>query len=114
MNGVNGVNGKEQVLTQQTDSSWSDISAAELAARNKAVAQANKRSRALDTVINTRAKQLRDEPPPPDLQVARDALRSARTRQEWARWHREQAERHRRALTDLVAHHEEQAERLMR
>jgi hypothetical protein len=78
------------------------------------VAQANFRAGGLDTVISTRAKQLRDEPPPPDLQVARDALRSARTRQEWAQWHRDQAERHRAALTDLVSHHLEQAERLMR
>ncbi len=88
------------------------LGAEEQAARDRAVSQANFRAGGLDTVISTRAKQLRDEPPPPDLQVARDALRSARTRQEWAQWHRDQAERHRATLTDLVAHHEAEAERL--
>jgi hypothetical protein len=75
---------EEQVLTQQTDGPWSDISEAEQAARDKAVAQANIRDAALDTVIDTRVRQLRDEPPPPDLQRSRDAIRSARTRQAWA------------------------------
>jgi hypothetical protein len=84
----------------------------EQAARDKAVAQANFRAGGLDTLISTRARQLADEPPPPDLQRSRDALRSARTRQEWAQWHRDQAQRHRAALTDLICHHEEQAERL--
>jgi hypothetical protein len=78
------------------------------------VAQANFRAGGLDTLISTRARQLADEPPPPDLQRSRDALRDARTRQEWAAWHRAQAERHRATLDDLIAHHEEQAERLMR
>ncbi len=87
---------------------------AEQAARDKAVAQANFRAAGLDTLIDTRARQLQDEPPPPDPLVARDALRSARTRSAWAEWHRDQAERHRAALTDLVSHHLEQAERLMR
>jgi hypothetical protein len=85
---------------------------AEQAARDKAVAQANFRAGGLDTLISTRARQLKDEPPPPDLLVARDAIRAARTRQEWAQWHRHQAERHRATLTDLVAHHEAEAERL--
>ena len=84
----------------------------EQAARNKAVSQANFRAGGLDTLISTRARQVRDDKPLPDRLVARDATRAARTRQAWAAWHRDQAERHRRALTDLVAHHEEQAERL--
>jgi uncharacterized membrane protein len=90
------------------------IGEAELDARNKAVAKENKTAAAMRTLVNTRARQLADEKPPPDLLVARDALRDARTRQEWAAWHREQARRHRATLTDLIAHHEEQAERLMR
>jgi hypothetical protein len=76
------------------------------------VAQANFRAGGLDTVISTRAKQLKDEPPPPDPLVAQEALRAAETRRAWAQWHKAQAERHRRTLTDLVGHHEEQAERL--
>jgi hypothetical protein len=85
---------------------------AEQAARDKAVSQANFRAGGLDTLISTRARQLADEPPPPDLQVARDANRSAQTRLEWAAWHRDQAERHRAALTDLIVHHEAEAARL--
>jgi hypothetical protein len=88
------------------------IGQAELAARNKAVGQANVRDAALDTVIDTMAKRLRDEPPPPDRQRGLDATRDARTRLLWAQWHAQQADRHRRTLTDLVAHHEAEAERL--
>ena len=33
-------------------------------------------------------------------------------RAEWYGWHCEQAERHRRTLEALIAHHEQQAERL--
>jgi hypothetical protein len=84
----------------------------EQAARNKAVAQANFRAGGLDTLISTRARQLRDEPPPPDLQRSRAALRDARTRSAWSEWHRAQAERHRATLTDLIAHHERAAARL--
>jgi hypothetical protein len=101
-------------LTQQTDTPWSDISEAELAARDRAVAQANTRAGGLDVVIGTRVRQLKDEPPPPDRQRGLDATRAARTRRAWAEWHRDQADRHRATLTDLIAHHEEQAERLMR
>ncbi len=101
-------------MTQQTDTPWSDIGQEEQRARDAAVSQANTRAGALDIVIDTMAKRLKDDKPPPDLQRSRDALRDARTRQAWAQWHRDQAERHRAALTDLVAHHEEQAERLMR
>ncbi len=101
-------------MTEQPDTPWSDISEEEQRARDAAVSQANTRAGALDTLISTRARQLADEPPPPDPLVARDALRSARTRSAWAEWHRDQAERHRAALTDLVSHHLEQAERLMR
>ena len=88
------------------------LGAEEQRARDKAVAQANFRAGGLDTLISTRARQLRDEPPPPDRQVAQDATRAAKTRRAWAEWHRGQADRHRRTLTDLVSHHEEQAERL--
>ncbi len=89
------------------------ISAAELAERNKAVARENKTAASLRTVIDTRARQLADEPPPPDLQRAQDATRAARTRSAWAAHHLAQAERHRRTLTDLVAFHEDEARRLM-
>jgi len=99
-------------VTQQPDDAWSDICEVELAARNAAVARENIRSAALDTLIDTRAWQLRDEPPLPDLQRSQDAARSARTRQEWAEWHREQAGRHRATLDDLIAHHERAADRL--
>jgi len=99
-------------LARQTANGFSDIGEAEQAARDKAVSQANTRAGALDIVIQTRVRQLQDEPPPPDLQVARDALRDAASRQAWAEWHRHQAELHRATLTDLVNHHEEQAKRL--
>ncbi len=88
------------------------IGEAELAARNKAVAKENKTAAALDTVIDTMAKRLQNDKRPPDRQVAQDATRAARARQAWARWHLEQAARHRQTLNDLVVHHEEQAERL--
>jgi hypothetical protein len=76
------------------------------------VAQANFRAGGLDTLISTRARQLKDDPPPPDLQRSQEAIRAARTRQEWAEWHLEQARRHREALTDLIGHHEGEARRL--
>jgi hypothetical protein len=97
----------------QTDNAWSDIGAEELAARNKAVAKENKTAAAMRTLVRTRARQLADEPPPPDLQRSQDAIRDARTRLLWAEWHRDQAERHRATLDDLIAHHEREAERLL-
>ncbi len=99
-------------MTQQPDTPWSDIGAEELAARNKAVARENKTAAAMRTLINTRQRQLQDEPPPPDLQRAQDALRDARTRRAWSQWHLEQAARHRATLTDLICHHEAEAARL--
>ena len=99
-------------MTRQTDNGFSDIGAEEQRARDAAVRQANTRAGALDIVVDTMAKRLRDEPPPPDRQRGLDATRRAQTRQEWAQWHLEQAARHRQTLTDLVVHHEEQAERL--
>jgi hypothetical protein len=100
-------------LTQQTDGPWSAISEEEQAARDAAVARENRRSGNLDMLIETRARQLADEPPPPDLQRSQEAIRSARTRLLWAQWHAQQAARHRQTLTDLVAHHEREAERLL-
>ncbi len=88
------------------------LGAEEQAARDRAVSQANFRAGGLDTVISTRARQLADEPRPPDLLVARDAIRRAETRREWAQWHRHQAERHRATLSDLIVHHESSAARL--
>jgi hypothetical protein len=81
-----GTEGDERgvVLTARTDNGFSDIGPEELAARNKEVARENFRAAALDTLIGTRARQLADEPPPPDLQVAQEAIRSARTRLSWA------------------------------
>ncbi len=99
-------------MTEQTDNPWGDISAAELAARDRAVAQANIRDAAIDTVIDTMARHLADDKPLPDLLRSRDAIRAAETRRAWSQWHRAQAERHRAALTDLVAHHEREAARL--
>ena len=84
----------------------------EQAARNKAVSQANFRSAGLDTLISTRARRVKDDPPIIDHQRAQDATRDARTRQAWAAWHRAQAERHRATLDDLIAHHERAADRL--
>ncbi len=99
-------------MTQQTDNPWSDIGAEEQRARDAAVAQANVRAAALDTVVDTRARQVRDEPPTIDRQRAQDAIRDADRRRAWADHHRAQAERHRAALTDLIAHHERAADRL--
>jgi len=84
----------------------------EQAARDAAVGQENFRAAALDTLISTRARDTENDKPLPDLQRSRDALRDARTRLAWAAWHRDQAERHRATLTDLVGHHEREAERL--
>ena len=100
-------------MTEQTDNSWSDIGEAEQAARNAAVARENICSASLATLIDTRARQVRDDPPIPDRQRAQDAIRDAETRRAWAEeWHREQAGRHRTTLTDLIAHHEAAASRL--
>jgi hypothetical protein len=94
------------------DVARADITEAELAARNKAVAKENKTAAALDTVIDTMAKRLENDKTPPDLRVAQEAIRAAETRREWAQWHRHQAERHRATLTDLICHHEREAARL--
>jgi hypothetical protein len=99
-------------LTEQPDNTWRDIGAAEQAARDKAVAQANTRAGALDIVVETMSRRLADDKPPPDLLVARDALRAAEARRAWAEWHLEQAARHKATLTHLVSHHEAEAERL--
>ncbi len=95
-----------------TDDSWSDIGQAEQAARDKAVARENISSASLATLIDTRARQVRDEPPIIDRQRSLEAIRDADRRRAWADHHRAQAERHRAALTDLIAHHERAADRL--
>jgi hypothetical protein len=41
-----------------------------------------------------------------------NAQRNAQRRAEWAAFHRQQAERHRATLTDLISHHLDAAERL--
>jgi hypothetical protein len=41
-----------------------------------------------------------------------NAVRDQERRAEWATFHRQQAERHRLTLTDLISHHEAAAERL--
>ena len=90
-----------------------EIGTTEQAARDREVIRARRDDSALSMLIRTRARQLRDEPPPPDLQRAQDATRDARTRSAWAEWHRDQAQRHRATLTDLILHHEREAERLL-
>ncbi len=89
-----------------------EIGTTEQAARVREVIRARRDDSALSMLIRTRARIIKDEPPPIDLQRSRDALRDARTRQEWAAWHRAQAERHRATLTDLILHHESEALRL--
>jgi hypothetical protein len=72
----------------------------------------------LDRLISRRASQ--DHRPDPDEQeelwkasVRRhhEAIRR-HNRALWTRWHLDQAERHRRTLQQLIAHHEAQAARL--
>jgi hypothetical protein len=88
------------------------VGEAEQAERDAAVAQANFRAGGLDTLIRTRARQVKDDPPTIDHQRAQDAARDAETRSAWADHHRAQAERHRVTLTDLIRHHERAADRL--
>jgi len=76
------------------------------------VSQANFRAAGLDTLISTRARQVKDDPPIIDRQRAQDATRRAETRRAWAEWHRAQAGRHRATLAALIRHHEAEAERL--
>ncbi len=99
-------------MTRQTDNGFSDIGPEEQRARDAAVSRANTRAGGLDVVISTRVRQLRDEPPPPDVRVAREATRAAQTRLAWSQWHLQQARRHRATLTHLVSHHEAEARRL--
>ncbi len=89
-----------------------EIGTTEQAARDREVIRARRDDSALSMLIRTRARIIKDEPPPPDLQRAQDAIRDARTRSAWAEWHREQAGRHRATFADLVAHHERAADRL--
>ncbi len=72
----------------------------------------------LDRLISKRA--LQDRHPDPDEQEelwkasvrAHNARRRAENAAAWLSYHRDQAERHRRTLEDLIAHHETQAARL--
>jgi hypothetical protein len=72
----------------------------------------------LDRFISKRASQ--DRRPDPDEQEelwkasvrAYTARRREEMRAAWASYHEAQAERHRRTLKDLVAHHEIQAAKL--
>jgi hypothetical protein len=72
----------------------------------------------LDRLISKRASQ--DRRPDPDEESALwqesvrlyNARRREKNRQAWASFHEGQAERHRRTLQDLIAHHEAQAARL--
>jgi hypothetical protein len=76
------------------------------------VARENICSASLATLIDTRARQVRDEPPIIDRQRAQDAIRDAETRRAWAEWRRAQAGRHRATLAALIRHHERAADRL--
>jgi len=99
-------------LTQQPDNAWSDIGEEEQRARDKALRRENKVAASMNMLIRTRARDIRDEPPPPDLQRSQDAIRDAETRSCWAQWHRGQAARHKATLEGLISHHESAADRL--
>jgi hypothetical protein len=93
------------------DFAWSDIGEEEQAARNKAVARESTSAAALDALINTRAKQVKDDPP--SFAIDRQRAQDAETRRAWADHHRRMAEIHCATLMDLIAHHEAAAERLV-
>ena len=71
----------------------------------------------LDRLISRRASQ--DQRPDPDEQSEswKQSVRRYNTRQQeenrqaWCEYHQDQAARHRAVLEDLIARHEEQAER---
>jgi hypothetical protein len=72
----------------------------------------------LDRLISKRASQ--DMRPDPDEQAERwkssvrahNARVRAENRAAWSEYHRDQAQRHRAVLADLITHHETQAARL--
>jgi hypothetical protein len=66
----------------------------------------------LSMLIGTRARQVKDDRPIIDRQRSMWAIRDAEMRQAWTERHRDQAERHRATLTDLIRDHETAAERL--
>jgi hypothetical protein len=82
------------------------------------VARADAVDLELDRLISKRASQ--DRRPDPDEQEelwkasvrAYTARRREEMRAAWASYHEDHAERHRRTLKDLVAHHEIQAAKL--
>lgn len=73
----------------------------------------------LDRLISRRASQ--DRRPDPDEQEelwkasvrAHNTRRKAENATAWLCYHRDQAERHRRTLEDLIAHHETEAAKLL-
>ncbi len=82
------------------------------------VARADTVDAELDRLISRRASQDRrpdpDELEPGYLESVRrfNARQRAENRAAWSEYHRDQAERLRRNLQDLIAHHETQAARL--
>jgi hypothetical protein len=72
----------------------------------------------LDRLISKRASQDRTEDPDEREELWRESVRrhNERVREEnraaWCEYHQGQAERHRRTLEELVAHHETQAAKL--
>jgi hypothetical protein len=82
------------------------------------VARADSVDAELDRFISKRASQDRRPDPDEQEELWKASVRAytARKREElrvaWASYHEGQAERHRRTLKDLIAHHEAQAANL--
>ena len=82
------------------------------------VARADAAGAELDRLISKRASQDRRPDPDEQEELWKASVRAytARKREElrvaWASYHEGQAERHRRTLEDLIAHHEAQAAKL--
>jgi hypothetical protein len=78
-----------------------EITQTEQERRDAELRRAWREERGMAQLIRTRARAIRDDPPPPDRQRSRDALTSAR-RQAWGEWHLDQAERLRANLATLA------------
>jgi len=82
------------------------------------IARADAAGAELDWLISKRASQDRRPDPEEQEELWKASVRAytARKREElrvaWASYHEGQAERHRRTLEDLIAHHEAQAGKL--